>query len=352
MFHTKISELRKNKGVSQEQLADLLCTSRQAVSKWERGESYPDIEKLRDLAVYFNVSIDYLLDVDLTSVSVNNFIERMNKALENQTYDVPLDEIKLVVSANPNTFSLLATAIIYLFAILATTRNLVCADYIVEFGKKALLVYREIDGIDVTYNDIQIWIIAALIAKEEYTEVLKFLDENNVQNAEVYRALCEFELRHEEAASSIVSSTFLSSISQIINGQTVQLGILLRAGKTEEALDLARWGTSFIRSIDKKEDLFLTAVFTFKFAEALTEMALGLDASAERVFLKENYPKMVAIEDNTESIKFYYSKKITFLSGILDKKATLQRLVESLPQDTPLYECGKQLFEEVFLPVK
>ena len=82
MLEKRIAELRKNKQISQEQLADILNTSRQAVSKWERGESLPDIDKLKDLATYFDVSIDYLLGYDIKSISVNKFIERIDKCLE------------------------------------------------------------------------------------------------------------------------------------------------------------------------------------------------------------------------------------------------------------------------------
>ena len=56
-----ISELRKAKGVTQEQLANSLGVSFQAVSKWENGISVPDTLLLPQIAEYFNVSVDYLL---------------------------------------------------------------------------------------------------------------------------------------------------------------------------------------------------------------------------------------------------------------------------------------------------
>ena len=56
-----IKELRSDKGISQETLADVCGVSMQAVSKWENGQSCPDITFLPLLAEYFGVSIDYLL---------------------------------------------------------------------------------------------------------------------------------------------------------------------------------------------------------------------------------------------------------------------------------------------------
>lgn len=57
----RIQHLRKSKGISQEELADKVGVSRQAVSKWESEQSTPDIEKVILLSDYFDVTTDYLL---------------------------------------------------------------------------------------------------------------------------------------------------------------------------------------------------------------------------------------------------------------------------------------------------
>ena len=60
-FGEKLQELRKNKGLTQEELAELLYVSRTAVSKWESGRGYPNIDSLKEISKYFSVSIDDLL---------------------------------------------------------------------------------------------------------------------------------------------------------------------------------------------------------------------------------------------------------------------------------------------------
>lgn len=57
----RIQNLRKSKGISQEELAEKIGVSRQAVSKWESEQSMPDIEKIILLSEYFDVTTDYLL---------------------------------------------------------------------------------------------------------------------------------------------------------------------------------------------------------------------------------------------------------------------------------------------------
>ena len=57
----RLKDLRKEAGYSQEQVAELLNVSRQAVSKWESAQGYPDIENIIKLAQMYEVSTDYLL---------------------------------------------------------------------------------------------------------------------------------------------------------------------------------------------------------------------------------------------------------------------------------------------------
>lgn len=59
----KIYKLRKEKGFSQEVLAEQIGTTRQAISKWENNQGFPETEKLLQLSNIFEVSIDFLLKV-------------------------------------------------------------------------------------------------------------------------------------------------------------------------------------------------------------------------------------------------------------------------------------------------
>ena len=60
-FCEKLQELRKRKGLTQEELAEALFVSRTAVSKWESGRGYPSIDSLKEISRFFSVTIDELL---------------------------------------------------------------------------------------------------------------------------------------------------------------------------------------------------------------------------------------------------------------------------------------------------
>ena len=61
-FGEKIQKLRKEAGLSQEDLSYQLGVSRQAISKWERDNRYPETEKIVRMSKIFNVTLDYLLN--------------------------------------------------------------------------------------------------------------------------------------------------------------------------------------------------------------------------------------------------------------------------------------------------
>ena len=68
-FNEKLLEMRKKQGLSQEELGIELQVSRQTVSKWEAGQSYPDFQRLVMLSDYFNMTLDELVkDIDVQEV--------------------------------------------------------------------------------------------------------------------------------------------------------------------------------------------------------------------------------------------------------------------------------------------
>jgi transcriptional regulator with XRE-family HTH domain len=63
-FCEKLQELRKSRGLTQEELAEALYVSRTAVSKWESGRGYPSIDSLKEISNYFTITIDDLLSAE------------------------------------------------------------------------------------------------------------------------------------------------------------------------------------------------------------------------------------------------------------------------------------------------
>ena len=75
-FNEKLMSIRKMKGLSQEELGMELQVSRQTISKWETGQSYPDFQKLVMLSDYFDMTLDELVkDIDVQDVRDKNLTD-------------------------------------------------------------------------------------------------------------------------------------------------------------------------------------------------------------------------------------------------------------------------------------
>ncbi len=93
-FSDKLQIIRKSMGITQEELAEKLLVSRQAVAKWESGMAYPDILNLIQLSELFHITIDYLVKNNECSKGVN------------QASDNDMDElIEFKIEAIKNTYA-------------------------------------------------------------------------------------------------------------------------------------------------------------------------------------------------------------------------------------------------------
>ncbi len=94
-FSEKIQKLRNDNKLTQEQLAQKLYVSRTAVSKWESGKGYPNIETLKDMATLFNITIDELLSSQeiISLAEKEKVIEQ--KKVNNLTYGL-LDMVSIM----------------------------------------------------------------------------------------------------------------------------------------------------------------------------------------------------------------------------------------------------------------
>lgn len=83
IFSEKLQLLRKTKGLTQEELAEKMSVSRQAVAKWESGQVYPDISNLIGISNLFNVTVDYLVrDQECSINCINKSSTDMDKLIE------------------------------------------------------------------------------------------------------------------------------------------------------------------------------------------------------------------------------------------------------------------------------
>ena len=90
-FNEKLLKLRKEKGLSQEELGMEMQVSRQTVSKWEAGQSYPDFTRLVMLSDFFNMTLDELVkDIDVQEVRENSLTNEKIDSIYRVSQEVDL----------------------------------------------------------------------------------------------------------------------------------------------------------------------------------------------------------------------------------------------------------------------
>lgn len=110
-FNEKLIELRKSKGLSQDELGQRLGVSRQTISKWELSQSYPDFQRLVLLSDYFGITLDELVkDIDVQDVRDRNLSEKQLSVI----YD-DVQNAKSAINMVLNTFAIIGVVGVLIF---------------------------------------------------------------------------------------------------------------------------------------------------------------------------------------------------------------------------------------------
>ncbi len=173
-FHEKLLELRKSRGLTQEELAEALFVSRTAISKWESGRGYPSIDSLKEIARFFSVTIDDLICSDeMISVAENEKREFADKyiSLICNVMDI-LPVILLFIPAFGNgsgsseTVSLFGLSgitswvkTVFIVITGITILNGICGAIIANFNKPLWNRHRLITGVVLSILSVTVFIV-------------------------------------------------------------------------------------------------------------------------------------------------------------------------------------------------
>ncbi len=187
-FSEKLQKLRKRNGLSQEGLADLLDVTRQSVSKWESGQTYPEMDKLLSMCKLFKCSLDDLTNDEITDVkieekkksniytfidSVLDFIQRVYHVFYVMTGK---ERIKCILTIIIIALILLLFRIPFLFVediFYKILQSIIVETHLVEFGSNVVNFF-----VDCCYYSLYIVILT-------YVFKIIYLENDNYKNRQI-----------------------------------------------------------------------------------------------------------------------------------------------------------------------
>ena len=350
MLGEKIYTLRRSKNISQEEFANVLNTSRQAVSKWERNESKPDIDKLIKIAKLFNVSIDYLLAYEISSLDIDAFADELKDCYRNNKFIINIEDIRLWCSKYPNNFKLHLRASEYLCVSFIDNNNEEYLNLALSCINKAITLFTPEYNQIVSLNDLHSSVAEIYLTQRKYEVAKNYVQNNSVYGCELLLAKCDLALKKYDDALNSASNIYLKSTSDIINISFVQIMVLLKIKKTQEAYNLVNWSIQFVNSIKNNDDFFEGILCPFLYLKASCEQLLNINCYETINKLKEinNNEKKLKISSDSKSIKYYFGKPDILLLNDSNTKDIFKEIINQTEKSDIYYEPLINIYNEIF----
>ncbi|MFT8361680.1 MAG: helix-turn-helix transcriptional regulator [Sporolactobacillus sp.] len=277
-----ILQLRKEKNITQEQLAIMVGVSAGAVSKWETGNSTPDISLLAPLARALNTSLDILLSFqqELLETEVSNIKQKLTEVFLLEGYVVGEARCQKYLNEYPNSIHLKFTVACLLQVYLMMSND--CSeDYIKTKMHYSLALFQQVvDSRDSKYAPLALFSVASIQMTlgnyEESERALKKLPQQPINPMALYPTLLLKQGKTKEAI--IVCSRMLM---QYVNQNYLTLTTLASISKTEQ-----NYGKAFfyLEAVYKMQNLFGTGLHSAAYNYCQLHIETGKKQEAAKWF--------------------------------------------------------------------
>ena len=350
MLGENIYNLRKNRKISQEEFAEILNTSRQAVSKWERNEAKPDIDKLILIAKLFNVSIDYLLNYEVDSTNIKALINTLKESYKNNNFTISINDIKTWCSKYPNNFELYLSSSEYLYVAYINNNDDEYLELALLYINKAINQFIPEYSEIISLNDLHFGVVEIYLMQKKYGLAKEYAEENNVYGCDVLLAKCDLALKKYDEALNRSSDIYLKSVSDIMNISIIQIMVLLKKKKIQESYELINWSISFIKSVMKDNHLLNNLLCPFLYLKGTCERLLDISSDESIRLLKEislsslNNP----VVSETKSLKYYFGTTDPVCLIDSNNENSFKEIIKQTSKDDIHYETLIDIYNEIF----
>lgn len=146
MLNENIREIRKSKNMTQEQLAEAMGVSTASVSKWETGQSAPEISALTALADFFEVSVDMLLGHEVKANRQKAMLDQMEALAEENRFEEAKDIAQKLLRSYPNSYNVVEKVSDLYYQIHICTNNPSAMEYSIELVRRLFALAEDPSG--------------------------------------------------------------------------------------------------------------------------------------------------------------------------------------------------------------
>ncbi len=249
MIGEQIRVLRKEKGITQEQLSEVMGVSVAAVSKWETGQTAPELSALTILADYFEVSVDCLLGHTLQSSRKDTLIAQMNALADNGETEAADASAKELLRRYPNDAGSAEKAASLYYTLHMLTGN---KDYL----RKSIEQTQRLFVLDKDPSEIKRLERMASLGNQygllgEWEKAEQYYRDSNlcgINDSSIANVLCNTG-RYEEAIP-LISKYIRGQMFSVLTCLLELQGCYSQQEQPEKALDTLRWGCSLLAECD------------------------------------------------------------------------------------------------------
>ena len=319
-LYENIKNLRKEKEMTQEKLAEILGVSVGAVSKWENGNNTPDIMMLATLADLFDVSIDALLGYDSAPKKVNDIVEAISSKTVSNRFDEAINISNDALMRYPHDFSVIYTSAMLYHVMAVQGKDKKAPKEAIRLYELAKDYLKQNDNPEINEYTINCMIATDYMLFDE-KKALKIFKENNfggLNNAVIATA----HLKEGDTKEALDYSTrgLINSLFGLFNSSINLIISLSCTGKKKEigsALILCDDNINMIKMFSKDDNGYFdkfTAIFlvikAYLYGFMKDEKMLRDSLESAKTIAKR-YDENTS-SDLAKDFRFYYSNTETY----------------------------------------
>ena len=339
-LYENIKRFRKEKGMTQEELAEVLGVTVGAVSKWENGNNTPDIVMLTILADFFDVSIDVLLGYDISSKKVKDIVEGIKRFSVEHKFDEAEALARDALTRYPHNFTVVHSAAMMFHVKAVELRNIDAAKESIKLFERAKDYLSQNDDPGINEFTINNMIAMDYMFFDE-KKALKTFKENNyggVNNPIISLAYLQ--------GANVQNSLNFSTDGMIVNlfglitssiYMIMALACTDKKVKYESALEIADTTLKTIKLYKKEEvgyfskyEALLMILKAYLYAVLKDEEMMKKCIKTGKSLALE-YDK-IGSNDVAENYRFYYTERESFVAVDSIGKSAINGIAETLDE--------------------